>query len=443
MADARRQATEVRDGTGQDRSPIIDVEPTRATALVVRPTRAALTFIAQRLPSLTLPQDGRETKPFPLLWATFTAFVILPTMVVVLYFAFVATNQYIAEMRIVVRMGRAVGGGGGLAGMASQLAGGGGMPSGSLTAPSPEGGTSAENAHIVTSYIHSRAIVDEMTKLVNLREMFTRPEADFYARLKHDASIEELTIYWQRMVRVALEPMSGIIVVSVRAFRPEDAVEISKHVEALSEKLVNTISTRARADALRRATEEVRRAQGLLLASLQEMEKYRNREGLIDPVEAAKQKGKLLAKVLADLLEVESQLFVTAKSLAPDSASVRTLRTRAENLRRQAAELRSQIAGDEAQSANVAGAIARYEEVAVQQKLAQTLYTMAENGLERARVTAEAQSVYLTVFVKPGMPEDSLYPKRIQFSLLLMCTFLIVWGIGALIWAAIEDHRLG
>lgn len=416
--------------------------------------RGALTsFITQRLPFLNVSEEGPATRSFPLGWVTFTAFVLVPAMVVALYFAFLASNQYVAEMRLVVRMGRTNAAGGGLSGIMGQLTGGGssssssasgGLPSGGGgILPSPEGGTSTENAHIVTSYIHSRAIVDEMMKLVNLREIFRRPEADLYARLSSGSSIEDLVLYWRSMVGVSLEPLSGIITVHVRAFRSEDAVELSKHIEALSEKLVNTISARARADALKRATDEVQRAQGVLLASLQEMEKYRNREGLIDPIETAKQKGKLLSKVLGDQLEVENQLFIVSKSLAPDSTTVRALRTRVENLRRQAAQLRAEIAGDEGQAGNVAGALARYEEVAVQQKLAQTLYTMAESGLERARITAEAQSVYLTVFVKPSMPEDSTYPRRLPFTILLTGTFLVVWGIGALIWASVEDHRLG
>lgn len=450
MADARRRPTEVLDETRSDGSTIIDVEPGRNSALVATSPRGALTtFITQRLPFLNLPQEARPTRPFPLGWATFTAFVLVPTILTALYFAFIASNQYVAEMRVVVRMGRATASGGGLSSIMGQMAGGGssgssltgGLPTGGAQ-PSPEGGTSTENAHIVASYIHSRAMVEEIMKLVNLREVFSRPEADIYARLSRHASMEDLTLYWQSMVSVSLEPLSGIITIQVRAFRPQDAVELSKHVEALSEKLVNTISSRARADALRRATDEVQRAQGLLLASLQEMEKYRNREGIIDPIETAKQKGRLLAKVLSDQLEVENQLFIAGKSLAQDSNTVRALRTRAENLRRQVAQLRAEIAG-EGQSANVAGALARYEEVAIQQKLAQTLYTMAENGLERARITAEAQSVYLTVFVQPGLPEDSIYPKRIQFTLLLMGTFLVAWGIGALIWASVEDHRLG
>jgi capsular polysaccharide transport system permease protein len=465
LADAPRRKTDVLDAPGSDRSTIIDVEPTRVVepargaSALTSPVRGALTTFMARLPFLTLPQDAPRTRPFPLGWVTFIACVLVPAMAIIVYFAFIASNQYVAEMRLVVRMGRTAGPSGGLSGMMGQMSGGSGSSSsssGGSTVPSggiggklgggmlgsSDGGSSSDDAHIVTSYIQSRAIVDEMMRIVNLREIFQRPEADFYARLSSTATVEDLTDYWRTMVRVALDPLSGIVTVTVRAFRAEDAVELSKHIEKLSEKLVNDISVRARTDTLRRATEEVERAQGVLIASLREMEKYRNREGLIDPPESAKQTIQLLTKVLGDQLDTENQLFIAMKSLSPDSATVRTLKVRAENLRKQVAEIRAQMAGDEGQASNFAGALARYEEVVVQVKLAQTLYTMAENGLERARIAAEAQSVYLTVFVKPGLPEDTVYPRRIQFTLLLCAAFLVAWSIFALIAASVQDHRI-
>ena len=91
----------------------------------------------------------------------------------------------------------------------------------SFTAP-------GQNAYIVTSYIQSRAIVDNLNKTLNLREIFRRPEADFWARLKRNASIDELTDYWKTMVSTYIDAPSGIVTLQVRAFRPDDAVALAK-----------------------------------------------------------------------------------------------------------------------------------------------------------------------------------------------------------------------
>ena len=67
---------------------------------------------------------------------------------------------------------------------------------------------------------------------------------------------------------------------------------------------------------------------------------------------------------------------------------------------------------------------------------------MAQDALERARLRAERQNLYVSVFVPPSLPEEAQYPQTLALSFIIPLTLLIVWGILALISAAIEDHRL-
>lgn len=382
------------------------------------------------------PATGSAVTSFPIAWVAFVAFVVVPSILVAVYFAFLASDQYQAEARFVVRQGFQDN-----SSSASSLSS---LLAVATSRGGASGGTSStEDAHIVVSYIHSRSIVDDLQKSVNLREVFTRPEADFYARLKQDASAEDLLEYWNGMVKTHVENTSGIVTLEIRTFRPDDSVRVAKGVQDLSEKLVNAISNRARQDALNRAMEEVRRAQGIVIAALRDVERVQNEEGLIDPVQAATENGKILTRVLIDKLSTESQLFVAKQSLSPESPTVRQLQNRIESLTQQAANLRGQMAGTgSGPQRNLAGSLVKYEEVAVKQKMAETLYGMAESGLDRARRTAEAQSVYLTVFVPPAIPEDSSYPRRFAFPILFAIACMVLWSIAALIWASVEDHRL-
>ncbi|MGA0595814.1 capsule biosynthesis protein [Enterovirga sp. CN4-39] len=400
--------------------------------------RVAAGGLIRRSDPIDIAAPDVATSRFPLGKLSFIACVLIPALAVSLYFAFIASDQFVAESRFVVRLGpQDASSKDGLSSVLSSLKGSGGAGGNS-------GGTTAtEDAHLVTSYIQSRAIVDDVLKTVDLRAIFTRPEADFYARLKANATIEELVEYWRYMVTTYVESMSGIVTVEVRAFRPDDAVLLVKTIGQLSEKLVNEISTRARQDALRRATEEVERAQGLMYEALREMERYRNAEGLIDPVQTATETGKLLTKVLADQLTTENELFVAKRSLAPDAPNVRRLTTRLEALKQQTADLRAQLAGNREEARNIAASLAKFEEVAIKQKMAETLYGLAETGLDRARRNAEAQSVYLSVFVPPGLPQEYTYPKRIEYSLSISAALFVLWSIAGLIWLSVEDHRLG
>ncbi|WP_375457564.1 capsule biosynthesis protein [uncultured Enterovirga sp.] len=391
-----------------------------------------------------LPSDLPRTSHFPIGPVSFAICVLVPAIVAAIYFALLATSQYSAEMRFVIRQG-AQDTGRSLMSSVGGVSGAGGSAAGGALAVAAGGGssgTAAEDAHIVTSYIHSRAMIDDISKVVNLREIFRRPEADFYARLGQDVTADELLTYWTKMTTTAIEGTSAIVTVIVRAFRPEDAVLLAEAVQRLSEKLVNDISARARRDTLQRATDEVARAQGLMTEALRELERYRNAEGLIDPIQTATETGRLLTRVLTDQLTAENQLFVMQRSLGADSPTVRNLQTRVDTLRKQTTALREQMAGTKGDTRNVASALVRFEEILVKQKVAETLYALAEGGLDRARRSAEARSVYLTPFVRPSLPEEASYPKRVMFPIAVAVICLVLWSIVALIWASVEDHRM-
>jgi capsular polysaccharide transport system permease protein len=94
-------------------------------------------------------------------------------------------------------------------------------------------------------------------------------------------------------------------------------------------------------------------------------------------------------------------------------------------------------------NANVAASLAKFRRGRDQAEDGETLYTLAEAGLDRARRQAEAQSVYLSVFVPPGLPQEYTYPKRFEYSISIATALFVLWSIGALIWLSVEDHRLG
>jgi capsular polysaccharide transport system permease protein len=78
----------------------------------------------------------------------------------------------------------------------------------------------------------------------------------------------------------------------------------------------------------------------------------------------------------------------------------------------------------------------------VRNTFAEKLYGLAADGLERARLRAEAQTIYLNVFVPPGIPQEATYPERVASSVLIALGLLVLWGIGALTAALVEDHKL-
>jgi capsular polysaccharide transport system permease protein len=382
--------------------------------------------------SLDLPLPARR---WPWAMISFVACVVLPAAASVLYLAFIASDQFIAETRAVVRSAEQET----LASSSSSSTSGSGASSSGPASMSYS--TATPNAYIVTNYIRSRAMVDALGKTLDLRAIFRRPEADFWARLESDATIEELVDHWKRVVTTYVDGPSGIVTIKIRAFRRDDALDLSHAVVKLSEQLVNEISERARRDAMQFAEQEVRRADARVRNALLELRRYRDESGLIDPVKAADETSKLLMQLMAEKIRLESDLFVASRTLNRNAPSIQTLTSRVEIVDLQIAKLKAKLTGETEDARNVAASLARFEQLEVQRQFAERLYTMAQDGLERARIMAERQSVYFAVFVPPALPEESLFPRRIANSILVPLALLILWSIAALVWASVLDHR--
>lgn len=370
-----------------------------------------------------------RTRP-PAYLISFIALVVAPAFATAIYFAFLASDQYVAETRFAVRSAQ-------IQSLSDNVNSALSSISMSIATPTMAG----QDAYIISTYIRSRAIVDDLSRTLDLGAIFRRPEADFWARLKDNASIEDLVAYWQGMVSVYVDAPSGVLTVTVRAFRREDALALSNAVIAASEALANSISARARDDAMKRAESEVRRSEVKVVAALADLRAFRDKQGMIDPVSAATSTGALLANVLAEKIKVQNNLFVAVRAMSEDAPTVQAMKTRLEGLDRQIDDLKGKLTGGAAGAATIAGVISQFEQLELQRQFAEKLYQMAEDGLERARQKAEAQNIYVTVFVPPALPQEAKFPERLSLSLLTPIGLAIVWGIFALIGAAVDDHR--
>lgn len=383
----------------------------------------------------------RRRRRFPRALIGFLLFFVLPSLASIVYFTLIAAPQYAAEARLVVRAveitqeeaksDSKVGVSGGVGGSQTNMASGG-------LKYSP----TTQNAYIVAQYIRSRAMVEDLSKVVNLREIFRRPEADPVARLADDASIEDLVEYWQGMVRSYVDAPSGIVTFQIRAFRADDALKIADEVIRLSERLVNQISKRAREDIMRASEDEVREAAAHVRTILKDLRIARDAEGMLDPVKTADETGKLLMQMMTDKIKLEAELFAAMRTLDKDAPSVRNLRSRLEIAEKQLAAMRATMAGNGGPTRNIAASMRTFEELESKRFVAEKLLVIAEEALDRARKRAERQNLYFMVFVPPTLPMEAKFPRRLAYSIIFPLAFLVLWGIGALTAAAIEDHRI-
>jgi capsular polysaccharide transport system permease protein len=384
--------------------------------------------------------ETRPRKPLPLpngYLASFFAVFVIPSFLCIVYLAFIASDQYVAEARFAVQTAQF-----GFASLkldddksSGPAAAVGGLSSGAI--PS----VSSQDAYVITNYIGSRAIIDDLAGKIDIRAIFQRPEADFWARLKNDPSAEELTDYWKKMVSTYVEATSGIVTVKARAFRPADAKALATAIVEASERLANDVSARARTTIMQQAEEEVRRSEGLVRAALVEMRDFRDKQGFIDPLLAATSTSTLLLEAMTQKITLENNYFVASRAMSPDAPTVVELKSRLDGLDAQIEQLKAQLTGNSPEGRTVAASLVAFEELELKRVFAEKLYSMAQDALERARLRAEQQNIFVSAFVPPDAPQEAKYPERFSLSLLIAAGFFMIWAILAMGAAAIEDHR--
>jgi capsular polysaccharide transport system permease protein len=409
------------------------------TPTVPASLRPALPFLDERAP-VAAPvaandpgKPGRRPQQRRRDWLKLSALacVALPTLLAAIYYALIAAPQYAVEMRFAVRGGAHVASPAAGSELISSLAG---LGSASST---------LSDAFIVMDFVKSRELIEKMQPAVDVRRVYAHPAADFLVRLDPAAQIEDLVDYWRWMLEVNLDTVSQIITVKVRAFTREDAMRVGESVLGSSEDLINSLSERARLDALKFAEQEVKRTEDRLRVNRTLVRQFRDQQQEIDPLKKADSQLSLLSRVESDLSTARARMATLRRYMQEDAPSVAFLSSQIKALERQVEQERGKLgkgADVPAGVVTLSSQVAAYEELLVEREFAEKAYVSALAALEKARIEAAQQQRYLATFVRPSLPQDALYPRRVLNTFTVLGLSVLLWALGVLIVYAIRDH---
>lgn len=424
----RRAVVEQKEGKG-DQSLVQGGEDTGKAATVAQFNTPAAALQAQAFvlpPRAQIRKGGSRFGHF--IRMMFLIFVAAPTVLTMLFYGFIAANQYATFSSFAVRgassMGSAVD-------MTTMFAMG-----------ATTGTTEIADSFIVQEYVQSREMVEILIAEANFLEIYSRPSADPYYRLNPELPIEDLVKYWEMMSDVQFDTETGIIDLVVRAFRPSDVEQITRKVIEKSEALVNLLSLRSREDSLRSARRELQLAEERYAEARKEVARWRGSEREIDPEAVATAQTALVSGLEVQLADLQSQLTALRATMSENSPRVVYVRNHIEALKRQIATERLSVAVPEQEDGQpvLTERLARYEELLAEREFAQQSYASALAALESARMEALKQQRYLAVFVTGMAPQESTYPQGIRWTLIVFFALLLCWGLFALIAAAIRDR---
>lgn len=348
--------------------------------------------------------------------------VLLPTLVVFLYLALFASDIYLAEAKFAIRSQNQQ------------------QSLDMLSTFFRTNSSSLSDSYIVQNYIQSMDMIDKVDGKLHIRDHYADRSHDIWYRLTRNATQDEILRYWSWAVVTTFDPDTSIMTVQVKAFSPQMAQAVCQAILDASEALVNAMNDRARTDAISQAQAEVARAEARIRTAHEAMRQYRERTVILDPQAVASGLYSLVNQLEGEITKTTAELAEASTYMQADSPRVVMLQNRLAVLQKQLqsekARLASQMQGDKPLSALVS----EFQSLTLEEEFAQKQLTSAMASLETARVQAESKSLYVESFQKPMVPDESLYPRPIVFSLVFMLAAAVLLGLVSLIVAAIREH---
>lgn len=398
-----------------------------AKAKAARQARAGADAPAPEAAVLPVAGPARPRQRHRLILAAYLLLVALPLAVSAWYLWTRAVDQYHSTIGFSVRreeIGSSVDFIGGL----SQITG--------------VGGTS--DSDILYRFIQSQELVSRVDTSLDLRGMWSRHHAaDPVFSLDPGAVIEDMTDYWQRMVRIAYEPGTGLIELRVMAFDPVEAQTIAREIFNESMEMINGLSTLARSDATRYAAEDLDYAVERLKSAREDITAFRIANQIVDPQADIQSQMGLLStlqtQLAASLIELD-MLRETARETDPRiTQTERRIEVIEARIRDERAKFGAGGAGPGGEDYGTI--MSEYERLAVEREFAEQAYRSAMSAYDGAVAEAQRQSRYLAAHIAPTRAESARYPQRWLLLGLVGLFCFLATSVLVLVYYSIRDRR--
>ncbi len=359
-------------------------------------------------------EDARHALRTRYRWA-FWCILFAPALLVAFYNILIASDRYVSHAKFVVRS----------AAQPAQISG--------LSSFLRQTGIaiSQDSTFAAQEFLTSRAASMQLAGQIDLKAIYGQGGIDFvasYPSLVYGDSNEELFQYLRNRISVYVLPSSGISEMTVQAFRGEDAQAVAQKLLAMAETMLNAMNERILNDSISVAQKLVRESEKRLLDTQLAIVRFQTETLLIDPTNS----GVLIMETIGKLSQAVAALEAEkkeAESTSPGSPVIRSLEARIAALKDQIAKERKKIVEGEA----IADQIATYERLQQERESAEKALDSAFQSLDRARLDASRQTLYLVTISAPNLPDHPEEPRRlwsiIAAFFINAIVLMIVWLI--------------
>lgn len=353
----------------------------------------------------------------------FVALVVIPTLLSIAYFGFLASDVFVSESRFIVRSPNK-----------SNLS-----PLGVMLSSSGIAGANEESA-AVNEFLGSRQALSEVNGDGFVSQAWSGANIFWFDRFGRFGSEtrEDLFEYFLDQVKTEeSETAATVTVLTVRSFDPVSAQTINKRLLEKSEVLVNDLSERARRDAIASAEAELTEARSQAQSSQVALAVFRDREGVVDPELQANAGLQMIGKLQDQLISAQTQLL-QMETYTPRASQIPFLRIQIRNLKREVDAQTARLSGGRG---SLSASSARYQELLVASQFGEKRLGIALAAYQEALADARRKQAYVERISQPSLPDDPAYPRRLRGILATFALGLLAWGVISMLLVGIREHR--
>lgn len=355
----------------------------------------------------------------PLFWLC----VVIPTLCLVIYYGFIASDVYTSESKFVIRSPdeQSVTG----IGVALKNIG---------------FNASSDDSYLVRDYLTSRDAVQNLRNDLNVQDKYSAETVDIVSRFGTigNPTFENFYEYFNKKIKVVYDPASSISSLQVEAYSAEDAQKINEELLKMSELVINRINVNAKNDILLAAEDEVRQAQESSKNAATSLAEYRVDNEVFNPEGQSMILLQEISKLQDALIQTETQL-AQARELTPENPQIKSMEARIKTLNQSIKEKSIKVTGPN--DGSLSNRSVDYQRLQLEKELADKQLIAAMANYEQAKSEFNKKQLYLERLAQPSLPDEATKPKRIKNIISGFIFGLLLWGVLRLFVAGVREHN--
>ena len=299
---------------------------------------------------------------------------------------------------------------------------------------------SLEDSRYLRTYLESPQVLSDLKKRIDFFESYKMKRPDYLAGLKKRYTQESEYDMFRRQIAVTLNEIDGILRIRTLGFDPETSFFLNQFLIKTSEDFVNSLNQNIFKKQLVFAEEEVKKNSKKLELATQLLNKYQQKNQIMNPLIDFSAKGSFFLALEDELVRKKIKLSLTTKRFI-DQNSPEII-----DLKEQIKEIESSIKKEKELILSPVGKnlnrkIARFMELEFDKKYYEDLYKTSLIAAEKARIDSLQQQRFVAIITNPINPENEWKYWRHRGFITAVSVMMVSFFLIKFIISMADSHK--